>query len=180
MIDTVVLMLTSDTYVITDPDNFNPSARWIESPWLKSKGIRSKQNAPAKELRQGIYKPCLTLSYCKSSNGYRDIMLKIEFSLPKLVFGNNFQELQYKDFGKIIKLLSENLKAMGVEVGNEALIYAPVSAIHYSKNIILKDGSTPYHFIQKIKESNVPLFLDSNERDYRNEGHKLQMALQFV
>lgn len=171
MIDTVVLMLTSDKYVIAVPDNFNPSARWIEGPWLKSKGMRSKQNASTKELRQGIYKPCLTLFYCKSINGYRDIMLKIEFSLPKLVFGNNFQELQYKNFGRIIQLLSESLKSMGVEVGNEALIHAPVSAIHYSKNIVLKDGSTPYHFIQKIKESHVPLMLDTNETDYRNEGH---------
>ena len=35
------------------------------------------------------------------------IVLKIELSLPKLFFGNNFDELQYKDFSSVIKKLTE-------------------------------------------------------------------------
>ena len=51
------------------------------------------------------------------------------------------------------------------------LAAAPISAIHYSKNIPLTDGSTPYHYINKIKEANIQLNLDTNQTDYRNEGH---------
>lgn len=171
MIDTVVLILTSDQYRITEPDKFNPSARWIEKLGLRTSGIRSKQNATKMELRNGIYKPCLTLSNCVSHSGLRDILLKIELSLPKLLFGNNFQELLNKDFKSIILLLSDRLKSMGVIVTKETLAQAPVAAIHYAKNIILKDGSTPYHYIQKIKESNMSSMLDSNQTDYRNDGH---------
>ena len=60
---------------------------------------------------------------------------------------------------------------MGIIVKAEDLADSPVLAIHYSKNIALTDGSTPYHYINKIKEANVRLSLDTNQTDYRNEGH---------
>jgi hypothetical protein len=43
--------------------------------------------------------------------------------------------------------------------------------VHYSKNIPLIDDSTPYHFINKIKEANVQLSLDINQTNYRNSRH---------
>ncbi len=60
---------------------------------------------------------------------------------------------------------------MGIITTPKQLAKTPISAIHYSKNILLRDGSTPYHFIQKIKEANIPLSLDVNQTDYRNDGH---------
>ena len=60
---------------------------------------------------------------------------------------------------------------MGVEISYEALVRAPVSAIHYSKNIPLTSGHTPHYFINKIKQSNVSLSLDTNQIQYRNDGH---------
>ncbi len=98
-------------------------------------------------------------------------MLKIELSLPKLIYGNNFDELQYKDLKSLITKLQMVLKQMGVIVSAEALAHAPVSAIHYSKNIILTDGSIPYSYIKKIKEANSSLLLDTNQTYYRNDGH---------
>lgn len=170
MIDTIVLTFTSNMYRITEPDKFRPSARWIENPLMISSDIRSKQNTTKKELSHGIYKPYLTLSNCISPSGHRDIMLKVELSLPKLLFGNNFQELQYKDFSLITKKLVGKLEKMGVQVSEDMLAHANISVIHYAKNIVLKDGSTPFHYIQKIKESNVSASLDTNQTDYRNDG----------
>lgn len=170
MIDTIVLTFTSNMYRITEPDKFRPSARWINNPLLITSYIRSKQNTTKKELRRGVYKPSLTLSNCISPSGHRDIMLKVDLSLPKLLFGNNFQELQYKDFSLITKKLVEMLDAMGVHIDEDTLAQAPVAVIHYAKNIVLKDGSTPFHYIQKIKESNISVVLDTNQTDYRNDG----------
>ncbi len=171
MIDTIVLVLASHQYQIVEPDKFRPSAKWIYNPSLIPAGICSKQNVTAGQLRHGIYKPYLTLSNSKTSGGNRDIMLKIELSLPKLIFGNNFQELQYKDFPLVLKRLTEELISMGVIVDENVLAKTPVHAIHYSKNIELKDGSTPYHYLQKIKEANASMAVDTNETDYRNDGH---------
>jgi hypothetical protein len=176
MIDTIVLSLTPEMYQINDPDKFKPSARWIltnqnKENRLHYRSITSKQNATKKELLNGIYKPHLTLAYHRNIQGIVEPLLKIELSLPKLLYGNNFNELQYKDFKTIINKLTTTLATMGVIVTAESLTIAPVLAIHYSKNIPLTDGSTPYHYINKIKEANVRFSLDTNQTDYRNEGH---------
>jgi hypothetical protein len=173
-------------YQITEPDKFKPSASWAyfakaskariltnqhKEDRLKYCSIVSKQNPTKKELLKGIYKPHLTLAYHRNIQGIVEPLLKIELSLPKLMYGNNFNELRYKDFKTIINKLVATLETMGIMVIAEKLTHAPVLAIHYSKNIPLTDGSTPYHYINKIKEANVRLSLDTNQTDYRNEGH---------
>src|SRR3989344_1849902 len=60
---------------------------------------------------------------------------------------------------------------MGIGVFTSILENAPVSAIHYSKNIPLTDGTTPHYLIGKIKQANVSLALDVNQTDFRNDGH---------
>jgi hypothetical protein len=177
MIDTIVLSLTPAMYQINEPDKFKPAAHWIlqannnkEAPF-HYRSISSKQNVTKKELLKGIYKPHLTLAYCRNIQGVVEPLLKIELSLPKLFYGNNFNELQYKNFKAIVDKLIVVLASMGIIATPEALMNAPVLAIHYSKNIPLTDGSTPYHYINKIKEANVRLSLDTNQTDYRNEGH---------
>jgi len=169
MIDTVVLLLAQDTFKILNSDAFTPSARWITNHSARAVyGMQSKQNPTKKELLAGIYKPRLTLFYNMRE---KQVMLKIELSLPKLSFGNNFQELKQKDLQPLLQKLAATLEQMGVIVDPIELAKAPVYAIHYSKNIALKDGSTPYHYINKIKEANIKLSLDVNQTDYRNEGH---------
>ena len=97
--------------------------------------------------------------------------LTIELSLPKLLFGNNFDELVLSDFNPVTILLKSRLKDMGIMVFTKVLENAPISAIHYSKNIPLTDGTTPHYLISKIKEANIKLSLDVNQTDYRNDGH---------
>lgn len=98
-------------------------------------------------------------------------MLKIELSLPKLFFGNNFEELTPKQFPELVQKLCSILQTMGIVTDIDTLIRAPVSSIHFSKNIPLTDGSIPYHYISKIEEANIKLSLDINQTDYRNKGH---------
>ncbi len=170
MIDTVVLFLTQDMFEIINPDKFIPSARWITTSKSSAvHGMQSRQNPTKKEMLAGIYKPRLTLR--TNPRNAKEVMLKIELSLPKLFYGNNFQELKQKDLQPLLQKLASVLAKMEVIVDPAKLAAAPVSAIHYSKNIPLTDGSTPYHYIQKIKEANIKLSLDTNQTDYRNEGH---------
>ncbi len=172
MIDTVVLLLPQHAYQITEPDKFVPSARWITGISSSAlHGIQSRQNPTKKELLAGIYKPRLTLFPSANTRNSKEMVLKVELSLPKLFFGNNFEELKGKDWQPLLSKLSSTLDQMGVIVDPLALARAPISAIHYSKNIALTDGSTPYHYINKIKEANIKLSLDTNQTDYRNEGH---------
>lgn len=175
MLDTIVLTLNNGMYYINDPDMFEPSARLIldSNSSLGGRGyIPAKQNPTKNELKNGIYKPRLTLTnrynYTKR---VREATLKIELSLPKLLYGNNFDELTQSDFQLVTEKLQTVLKTMGVNVFIKVLENAPVSAIHYSKNIPLTDGLTPHYIIGKIKEANIKLSLDVNQTDYRNEGY---------
>lgn len=170
MIDTIVLILHKDSYQITKPEMFSPCAYWVINN-QPGTGIISKQNPTKKELKAGIYKPHLTISHRFNAAGVYEPMLKIELSLPKLLFGNNFNELQYKDFDAVANKLLKVLDTMGVQTCLEHLVQARVSTVHYAKNIPFTDGSIPFHYINKIKESNVKLSLDVNQTDYRNEGH---------
>ena len=175
MIDTIVLTLSSNSFSITKPENFEPHAGWVmQASMYRAGNIRSKQNPSKWELKSGIYKPRLTLSNRINPQEVFEPMLKIELSLPKLLFGNNFDELQYKDFKLVVARLVMVLAHMGVATNAAALSQAQVTAIHYSKNIPLVDGSTPYHFINKIKEANIKLSIDTNQTDYRNEGHSFR------
>lgn len=174
MLDTVVLTLSKDMYYINDPDRFEPSARLIlgDGTSMGSRGyIQCKQNPTKAELKNGIYKPRLTLTNRFNHTGRREPTLKIELSLPKLLYRNNFDELIKDDFDPVTTLLQLRLKEMGVMVFTRVLENAPVSAIHYSKNIPLTDGSTSHYLISKIKEANIKLSLDVDEANYRNEGY---------
>lgn len=179
MIDTIVLTLKQNMFTITDHSRFSPSTEGLyNSSGYYRLGGRSNmvcmQNPTPSELKNGIYKPRLTVT--KRMNKYHEfeITMKIEFSAPKLLHGNNFDELKDDDFRKVAQILQRKLKEMGVLVFWELLIKASVSAIHYSKNIPLTDYSTPYSYLEKIYKANINQRLDLNQTDFRNEGHSLK------
>lgn len=175
MIDTIVLLLNIGMFYISQPDKFTPSARWLtDQTDLGSRGnIASKQN-PTKEQQLTRYRPRLTL-YKRDKDGGYEVTLKIELSLQKFYNnGQNFDEILDDNFESIVADLKLELSKMGVEVRYEALYTAPVSAIHYAKNIPLTDGTTPYHYIQELRKTNISRWLDMNQTDYRNEGHSFK------
>src|SRR3989338_4836121 len=103
MIDTIVLTLKEGMFTIIDHSKFSPSTEGLFNPTSYYRlGGRSnmvcKQNPTPSELKNGIYNPRLTVT--KRINRYNsfEVMMKIEFSVPKLLFGNNFDELDDADF----------------------------------------------------------------------------------
>ncbi len=161
MIDTVKIMFSKGMFTILDKDMFEKSKIGV--------GYATYVINPTKKDRlKGIYKPRLTLTNRFNTSGRSEETLSVELSLPKLLFGNNFDELNDEDFPAVVTLLHKALKSMRIMVFEDVLVSAPISAIHYSKNIPLTDGLTPHYLISKIKEANISLALDVNQTDYRN------------
>jgi len=102
MIDTIILTLVEGSFEITNPDAFTPSAQWAMDGEYKLRGILSKQNPTKQELASGIYKPRLTLFQRAITLSGIKTLLKIELSLPKIYFGNNFEELTEKQFPDLV------------------------------------------------------------------------------
>src|SRR5688500_11298274 len=121
MLDTVALSLNHMEFEVMEPEAFTPSARGLLQPPYYPLGARGnfscKQNPTKSELEQGIYKPRLTLTKRKGKgHGGFNLTLRIEFSAPKLLLGNNFDELLEMDFEKVVDVLQRKLSGMGIRV----------------------------------------------------------------
>lgn len=171
MIDTIKLELQQSMYTILDHELFSPSTRsmWVLDLWTKGSQMTSKQNPTVKDRKQGIYKPRLSLRRRKLKHlGWQNV-LYVEVSLPKLVFGNNFDELTNDDFELVKEKLFAVLETQGVKIFKNQF-NPKISAIHYGKNLILDDFSTPYTYIKELKKIDVSKIYDVNQTDYKNGG----------
>lgn len=162
MIDTIKLVLSKNMFFITDVDKFQKAKQ------NASRGYFTLVQNPTKNEKQ--YQPRLTLTKRFNTSKQFEQTLAIELSLPKLIYGNNFDELVNEDYEMVKKLLIERLEKMGVKIYSYMFDDFPISTIHYSKNFVLKDGTTSHFLIEKIRESDVKKSLDVNQTDYRNNG----------
>ncbi|KKQ12309.1 MAG: hypothetical protein US26_C0011G0008 [Candidatus Nomurabacteria bacterium GW2011_GWE1_36_71] len=176
MIDTIVLTLPHTQFTILEHKNFNPNTfNLFEPPYLSFGNkpyIKCVFNPTKKELTG--YHPRLTIIKVVRRSAY-PIFLRIGFSIPKLLYGNNFDEVSDSDFWDICKLLKNKLFDMGVSIRDiKYLEEAPVSTIHYSKNIVLTDYTEPFHYINEMKKVDISMMYDINQTDYRNHGLNLK------
>ncbi len=164
MIDTVALTLKQHMFAILEHDEFAPSASLVYKPG-KRQFIRCYRNPTSKELKQGKYIPRLTLTGRPINT-----TLRVELSVPKFLYGNNFDEVTEKDFSTLIEKLRHTLEQIGVNVYSGYLEKANVSLIHYGKNIVLTDYTTPATYINELCKADIPKMYDFNKTDYRNGG----------
>ena len=166
MLDTIKIQLTSGMFWITDQTLFQKEKQ------NASRGYFTLVQNPSKgEMSKGIYKPRLTMTNRFNITGKRGVTFDIELSAPKLLFHNNYDELRDEDISVFVEKLRLVLVKMGIKVFSQILLNAPISAKKKKKNIPLTDGTTPHYLIGKIKQANIPLALDVNQTDYRNDGH---------
>lgn len=168
MIDTVILTIPADNFIIEKPAYFRPHADYILSGSSYLKAFNNFRKTKWSE-----YFPRLTL-YRRPSEGRSVVELKIEFSAPKILFDNNLDELNDDNFSRIIDLLHLKVKTMGVEISSEYLARASVSSFHPAKNIELSGYWTATGAIRELSKVAVPKTFDLDNKDYKNGGHSLQ------
>lgn len=93
--------------------------------------------------------------------------------MPKLLFGNNFEELEEADFDAVLFKLQEILAKMGVLVEVETLKNAKVCCVHFGKNVILAEAPSSL-IINTIRKLNISKRLDAGNTDYRNDGQAIR------
>lgn len=177
MIDTVLLKVPYPNFAVTRYEMFQPNAKGIfHEPYLHFNGqrvIRCINNPTQSDKLSGTYLPRLTI-YKRVGKGGFGINLHIELSLPKLLYGNNFDELTDGDFEKVIQTLSSKLLFMGVHVKKDNLRTAPVYAIHYSKNISFDDFTSAHLILKDLGKIRINGRLDLNFTDFRNQGEAVR------
>lgn len=165
MLDTVILTIPKKRFCLFD-DKFSPSFESLENAIRFARCIN---NPTAEDKKTGNYKPRLTAF----KRGYL-IELRIEFSAPKLLFGNNISELKENDLDKLISVLHEKLMEMGIGIRTKDLEQASVSGFHVSKNLVLTDGYTAGFVISELSKINFNQKMDLEKTNFRNNGDLLQ------
>lgn len=180
MIDTVVLKVPFPKFAVTLYDSFTPYARGIfQEPFLPfppgQPYIKCINNPSKEDKLRGIYRPRLTIvKRVGSGKGGFGINLHIELSLPKFMFGNNFDELRDADLEAIVTKLTRELLLMGVHVSKSNLMEAEVHAVHYSKNVVFTDHTTASLILGYLEKIKLDQRLDLNSTEYRNHGEAVR------
>ena len=183
MLDTLVLVIE-----IGDPklqkiiaessfDNWSPSLRGaFVPPFAKMRGSSATYclNTTQQDKKLGVYTPRLTLYVQRIVGGYRRL-LYVEFSAPKLLYGNNFTEIGMPDYRKLCDKLSMSLAAKGVNLSSNQLRYAEIKAVHFAKNIVFTDGTKPSDVIRYLRKAEVSLRKKKCETKYLNDGDALHI-----
>lgn len=175
MLDTVVLTLPEKDFFIRHGDRFTPSAGFLQNPMYGSNQMVKAVYNPTKAEKRAGYKPRLTLIKKPFTERVKAIFLRIEFSAPKLLYGNNFVELRgHDDFAPVLTALHTALASMGIKVSLETLKAASVSAIHYSKNILLERETPCFLLIRELEKLDLSAKLDLTQTDFRNSGQMVK------
>jgi len=168
MIDTIILSIPK--YLVKNRNGTEKLGWDAQSNNTQSGYAKWVRNPSKLEKETGKYYPKLT--------GYKrfsDYFVKLEFSIPKLIYYNNLDEVEDINFEKIIKILYARLYEMDVKINTDVLSNANVSAIHYSKNIELHNGYTADYIIRELKKTNKRKSFDNTTFRYSNDGHSFQM-----
>jgi len=164
MIDTVCLLVPKD------------KLRFLSG--VSSWDLYSKTNQYEKYVRNPSKSEKETGNYFPRLTGYnrrfgQDANVRMEFSAPKLLYLNNLDELEDKDFPKVIEVLQERLKDMGVIASKSLLENASVSSVHFSKNIDIEDGFTVNYVISELNKADLRKSFDFTRTRYINDGQSL-------
>jgi hypothetical protein len=125
------------------------------------------RNPTPQELVVG-YHP--TLSAYKHFHHNRRVFVKVQFSAPKLFWGNNLDELENCHAIPVAQKLKVALANMGLTPNRDALLRAQVKNLHYSKNILLGNGYTANEVIQTIGRIQSGGRLQKRESQYNRNG----------
>lgn len=170
MLDTVILNIPRER--VLDIANSNGTRPWDLQ--ARTSTYEKLTKNPPRGLHDGVYRPRLTGIQRRVGMGQKISFVKIEFSVPKLLLGNNLEEVYEKDFSTIIDLLHDRLIEAGCIVQKNDLINATVTAFHPSKNIPLSDGYTASLVGRELSKINLNKKFDLSKTSFRNDGQSLQ------
>ncbi|MBT6955027.1 MAG: hypothetical protein HN964_02285 [Candidatus Jacksonbacteria bacterium] len=165
MLDTVILKIPEGYYTVMDKQKFTPHYSNLENS--TGSFMKATNNTQKEKCRITAEKRTLR-------SGKLETTLKLEFSVPKLLYGNNLQEIDENHIELIIDKLSETLRNADVLIFSNLLEKAPVSSFHVGKNITLSDGYTSSFVINELSKIDMTKKLDLTKTTFMNGGQSLQ------
>ncbi|MEX2006827.1 MAG: hypothetical protein WD877_01515 [Candidatus Saccharimonadales bacterium] len=109
--------------------------------------------------------------YKRASKYGATYQLAVEFSAPKMLYSNNFDELTESDFDALLTALQASLnELLGHKFFKQQFAQADVAAWHPSKNIVFLDYISCQTVLNTMGKLDVSKMYDLQKTDFR-DGH---------
>jgi hypothetical protein len=174
--DTVILRIyVSNNVQIRNQDWYVPELTKRKFSEISSGELQSKHWY----LRHFIFRPPYRTPRCPKIEFFEVLSkdrksvhfeLKIEVSIPKLLYGNSLQEVKETDKDKILVRLQASLFDAGIKVEVKTIANATVSAVHFCKNIPLPPTIHMREILDELKNVDINKTVDVTETQIKNGG----------
>lgn len=166
MIDKVKVRDYSYSYNITDLSVFT------HVPYWDYMGKNWHRNNKEKTL-SGYYPHVVLNRYIEDYSGAFKQVLEMEFSLPKLLFGNNLYELCNADRNQVYQALQTKLQAMSIGMNLINIQNLDVCYVEYAKNFYTGDKPVSYILQELNRAKPLTSYMDVEKIVYANGGEAL-------
>jgi hypothetical protein len=102
-------------------------------------------------------------------------VLKIEFSVPKLLHWNSLQEVSVLDQQRVFRALKSALASVGIIMDVDTIAKASVTAIHACKNVPLPRTVLMREVINELSKIDISKAFDVSDKQYKKGSRVLNV-----
>lgn len=110
----------------------------------------------------------------KDRNDVRYV-LRAEFSVPKLIYGNSLREVSGADLEKALYSFKKALASAGILVESDTIASARVSAVHFCKNVLLPRDIRMQEILTELARMDISKVVDITQKEFKHGGQSLQI-----
>ncbi len=179
--DTVIIKIYSPrTFKISNFSLFLPeitrrtyeelslTERTSRHPYLKRFVLKPKfqdEYLPRVELFEALTKDRKNIQH----------ILKIELSIPKLLYWNSVQEVNYTDQQRVFVALKSALQSVGITIETDVISNAQVVAVHACKNILLPKNIRMRELINELGKIDISKVFDISDKQNKKGSRVLNI-----
>lgn len=166
MIDTVKIQVTLPAPLKSPRIKFNQPTYFpsYDGP------IKAYLNTSKSDKKIGAYHPSFTYYQNPDHIKGPKYCINLEVSLPKLINGNNFVELDNDSLEEIVRRLVLELERIGVVITKKQILESEIVKIDFAKNIIFKDYTSPSSLIKYFESADISKVYTPQRTNYRGGG----------
>ena len=147
-------------------DSLSLTERESIHPYLRRFSLRPNRRdeyLPGVEIFEAIGEDRRSLRY----------ILQIDFSVPKLLYGNSLQEVVETDRDFVFSCLRTRLYGVGVEIEINQIATALVAAVHFCKNVLLPKPIRMRDILKEMERVDIDKTVDVDIKEHKNGGRVL-------
>lgn len=151
----------------------NPRVPFDSPTWLGSaynRTIKAKLNVSASEKRLGIYRPSFTYYQNPAGLNKPRYVLYVQFSVPKLIYGNNFQEVREQELENVVQAIKAALEHIGLNISIEQIRKTQVLKVDFAKNVVYANFTSTNLIIKNVATADISARYDTERSSFKNGG----------